>query len=227
MSLDKPKEVVTKTTTKPKPVAKVEKKENISLKARLQKARVALKKIDIPKSGINTFRGNKYYTLDDILPPITKIAEEFEMTTRFSFDKDNAELTLLDWYTDDTITFNLPMPPISEDDNEKGNKKKDLNQILGSSITYQKRYLLTNAFDISDEEKETYDNIDNHDIMVVKQRIEIKMTELMKRGYDINEVIKLIGLKDEKQYLGYLSACGTLNTIEKNMRVLLNKKKED
>lgn len=219
------KEVATKTTPKPKTETKVEKKETLSLKARLQKARVALKEIDIKKSGINTYRGNKYHQLDDLIPPITKIAEQFEMTTQFSFDKDNATLTLLDWHSDDIIVFNSPMQPIKEDDDEKGNKKKDLNQLLGSSQTYQKRYLLQTAFDIADEDKEVYDNIDNHDIMVIKQRIETKMTDLMKKGYDINEVIKLIGLKDEKQYLGYLSACGTLNTIEKNMRVLLNKKK--
>ena len=33
-------------------------------------------------------------------------------------------------------------------------------------------------------------------------------------------------IKDEKQYMSYLNACTTINTIENNMRVLLNEKRQ-
>ncbi len=211
------KEVVAKTTTKPKPVAKVEKKEKLSLKARLQKARIALKEIDMKRSGVGYTKA-KYYTLEDMLPAVTRVAKEYEITPAFTFNNDTATLTIYDWYSDDVIVFESPMVAMSD-------SKMNAIQSLGSLETYQRRYLLQIAFDITDEDKEEKDTLAFHDIMAVKNRIEILMTDLMKGGYDIDEVIKLIGLKDEKQYLGYLSACGTLNTIEKNMRVLLNKKK--
>ena len=41
----------------------------------------------------------------------------------------------------------------------------------------------------------------------------------------MNEVITKAGLKDDKQYLGYLNACGVISKFENNMRVLLNDKK--
>lgn len=214
------KEVVAKTTPKPKTEPKVEKKGVLSLKARLQNARVALKEMDIKKSGSNSFTKAKYYTLDDILPSVTRVCKEYEMTPVFTFNNTTATLTIYDWNSDDSIVFESPMV-------EQTDSKMNAIQALGSLETYQRRYLLQIAFDITDEDKEEKDTLAFHDIMAVKNRIEVLMTDLMKSGYNIDEVIKLIGLKDEKQYLGYLSACGTLNTIEKNMRVLLNKKKDE
>ena len=60
--------------------------------------------------------------------------------------------------------------------------------------------------------------------MCVKNRIEVLMTDLMKKGYDMNEVVQKAGLKDEKQYMQYLNACGIIKKLEDNMRVLLNDK---
>ena len=51
------------------------------------------------------------------------------------------------------------------------------------------------------------------------------MTDLMKKGYEVDDIIKKIGLKDEKQYMSYLNACTTINTIENNMSVLLSEKR--
>jgi hypothetical protein len=60
--------------------------------------------------------------------------------------------------------------------------------------------------------------------MAVKNRIEVLMTDLMKKGYDMNEVVTKCGIKDEKTYMSYLNCCGVIKKIEDNMRVLLNKK---
>lgn len=190
----------------------------ISLKERLQRARIALKDMEMKKSGINTFTKAKYYTLDDMLPAVTRVCVEFGLTTVFDFNSENATLIIKDWYSDSAETFNSPMV-------EQTDSKMNAIQVLGSLETYQRRYLLQIAFDITDEDKEEKDNLSFHDVLAVKTRIEILMTDLMKAGNNLEDVIKDIGLKDEKQYMGYLSACGTLNTIEKNMRVLLNKKK--
>lgn len=192
--------------------------EKKNLKQKLQKARIALKEKNITKSGKNSFTKVGYYTLQDILPPITRVCHKVRMTPLVTFDKEVATLTLYDWDSDETLTATSPMVE------QKDSKMNEI-QILGSLETYQRRYILQNVFDIVEEDNEVADNLSYHDIMAVKNRIEVLMTDLMKKGYDMSEVITGCGLKDEKQYMQYLSACGVIDKIEKNMRVLLNDKK--
>lgn len=192
--------------------------EKKNLKQKLQEARMSLKEENITKSGKNSFTKVGYYTLQDILPPITRVCHKVRMTPLVTFDKEVATLTLYDWDSDETLTATSPMVE------QKDSKMNEI-QILGSLETYQRRYILQNVFDIVEEDNEVADNLSYHDIMAVKNRIEVLMTDLMKKGYDMSEVITGCGLKDEKQYMQYLSACGVIDKIEKNMRVLLNDKK--
>lgn len=185
---------------------------------KLQEARMLLKKENIAKSGKNSFTKVGYYTLQDILPPITKVCNEVGITPRITFTNEIATLTIYDWTSDQVIEFTSPMVQ------QKDSKMNEI-QILGSLETYQRRYLLQNAFEIIEEENEQADTLSYHNIMAVKNRIEVLMTDLMKSGYDMTEVITKIGLKDEKQYMGYLNACGVIDKLEKNMQVLLNDKK--
>lgn len=206
----------TKTATASKP--KVEKKEVKNLKQKLQEARMLLKEENITKSGKNSFTKVGYYTLQDILPPITRVCHKVGMTPLVTFDKEVATLTIYDWDSDETLTATSPMVE------QKDTKMNEI-QILGSLETYQRRYILQNVFDIVEEDNEVADNLSYHDIMAVKNRMEVLMTDLMKKGYDMSEVVTKCGLKDEKQYMGYLNACGVIDKIEKNMRVLLNDNK--
>lgn len=185
---------------------------------KLQEARMLLKKENIAKSGKNSFTKVGYYTLQDILPPITKVCNEVGITPRITFTNEIATLTIYDWTSEQVIEFTSPMVQ------QKDSKMNEI-QILGSLETYQRRYLLQNAFEIIEEENEQADTLSYHNIMAVKNRIEVLMTDLMKSGYDMTEVITKIGLKDEKQYMGYLNACGIIDKLEKNMQVLLNDKK--
>lgn len=185
---------------------------------KLQEARILLKKENIAKSGKNSFTKVGYYTLQDILPPITKVCNEVGITPRITFTNEIATLTIYDWTSDQVIEFTSPMVQ------QKDSKMNEI-QILGSLETYQRRYLLQNAFEIIEEENEQADTLSYHNIMAVKNRIEVLMTDLMKSGYDMTEVITKIGLKDEKTYMGYLNACGVIDKLEKNMQVLLNDKK--
>lgn len=207
----------TKTATTSKP--KVEKKEVRSLKQKLQEARMLLKEENITKSGKNSFTKVGYYTLQDILPPITRVCHKVGMTPLVTFDKEVATLTIYDWDSDETLIATSPMVE------QKDSKMNEI-QILGSLETYQRRYILQNVFDIVEEDNEVADNLSYHDIMAVKNRIEVLMTDLMKKGLDMGEVVTKCGLKDEKQYVGYLNACGVIDKIEKNMRVLLNNKED-
>lgn len=189
-----------------------------NLKQKLQEARMLLKEENITKSGKNSFTKVGYYTLQDILPPITRVCYKVGMTPLVTFDKEVATLTIYDWDSDETLTATSPMVE------QKDTKMNEI-QILGSLETYQRRYILQNVFDIVEEDNEVADNLSYHDIMAVKNRMEVLMTDLMKKGYDMSEVVTKCGLKDEKQYMGYLNACGVIDKIEKNMRVLLNDNK--
>lgn len=193
-------------------------KKYISLKHKLQEARMLLKEENITKSGKNSFTKVGYYTLQDILPPITRVCHKVGMTPLVTFDKEVATLTLYDWDSDETLTATSPMVE------QKDSKMNEI-QILGSLETYQRRYILQNVFDIVEEDNEVSDNLSYHDILAVKNRIEVLMTDLMKKGYDMADVVTKCGLKDEKQYMSYLNACGIIDKLEKNMRILYNKEK--
>ena len=191
--------------------------EKKNLKQKLQEARMLLKEMNITKSGKNSFTKVGYYTLTDILPPITKVCNEVRMTPLTTFTNDVATLTLYDWDSDETLVATSPMVE------QKDSKMNEI-QMLGSLETYQRRYILQNVFDIVEEDNVPSDNLSYHDIMCVKNRIEVLMTDLMKKGYDMNEVVQKAGLKDEKQYMQYLNACGIIKKLEDNMRILLNSK---
>lgn len=191
--------------------------ETKSLKEKLQEARMLLKKENITKSGKNSFTKVGYYTLSDILPPITRVSYEVRMTPLVTFDKDVATLTIYDWDSDEVLTATSPMVE------QKDGKMNEI-QILGSLETYQRRYILQNVFDIVEEDNDVSDSLEFHNIMSVKNRIEVVMTDLMKKGYNMNDVITKCGLKDEKQYMQYLNACGVIKKLEDNMRILLQGK---
>lgn len=192
--------------------------ENKSIEQKLQEARILLKDETIKKSGKNSFTKVGYYTLQDIQPAITKVCNIVRITPTISFNNDMAILIIRDWDSEKILEFTSPMVE------QKDSKMNEI-QILGSLETYQRRYLLQNVFEIVEEEDGVQDNLQYHDIMAVKNRIEVLMSDLMKKGYDMNEVITKAGLKDDKQYLGYLNACGVISKFENNMRVLLNDKK--
>lgn len=193
----------------------MEEKKNIYRK--LQEARLLLKKKEIKKSGYNSFNRQNYFTLSDIEPPIIEVSIEVRITPIVTYSNEFATLTIYDWDSTDTIVANSPMVI------PKDSKMNEI-QVLGSAETYQKRYLLANVYSLIEESEEKNETTGYHDIMIIKQRIETLMTDLMKKGYDMNEIISKIGLKDEKQYMGYLNACGVINTLENNMRVLMNEK---
>ena len=192
--------------------------ETKNLKQKLQEARMLLKTKQIKKTGQGGMSKNGYFTLGDVEPYITEVCNEIGITPVFTFDKELATLTLYDWDSEDTIKFTSVMVDGSD-------SKMAQVQFVGSQMTYQKRNLYFCAFSISEETDEKVDTTGWHDILVIKQRIETTMTDLMKEGYEVDDIIKKIGLKDEKQYMQYLNACTVINTIENNMRYLLKNKK--
>ena len=199
--------------------AKVEKKEATNIKRKLQKARMLLKEENLTKSGKNSFLGNSYYQLTDIQPAITKVCNEVGICPVISFNTESAVMTIMDFDTDDTITITTPMAELVKD------AKKSAMQELMSYQTYARRSLYLSVFEIVEDDGESQtDDIERHSVLMVKTRIERTMTQLLQKGMDFDDVVKQIGL-DEKKYNGFLNACNTINTIDNNLKVLLNDKK--
>lgn len=203
----------TKTKTE-----KVEKKSSMNIKQKLQEARMLLKEENLTKSGKNSFLGNNYYQLTDIQPAITKICQKVGICPVISFTTSEAVMTIMDFETDDTIIITTPMAELVKD------AKKSMMQELMSYQTYARRSLYLSVFEIVEDDGESQaDDMEKHDILTIKTRIERTMTELLKKGFDFNDVLKEISVKDEKTYNQYLNLCNSINTLERNMKALLTK----
>lgn len=131
-----------KAKEKEKEVIKMEKELNIYQK--LVRARAKFIETKIEKTGNNTFAKYKYFQLDDFIPTIDKLNLEFGLITLFNLNNDMASLKVINVDNPtETIEFNVP----SESVEIKGATKI---QNLGGEITYLKRYLYQNAYEITE-----------------------------------------------------------------------------
>ena len=114
----------------------------MSIHNKLMKARLKLQDTHLTKSGHNKFAGYKYFELGDFLPTIQKICNDVGICGHITFYTDIAILTIAD--IDDSnqfIEFKCPMSTAAL----KG--CHDV-QNLGAVLTYIRRYLWVNAFEI-------------------------------------------------------------------------------
>ena len=108
---------------------------------KLNEARIRFQNANVKKSGKNNYAGYTYYELADILPAINKIAQELKFSCIVNFTPDLATLDFVDCEKNEKITFTSPMSSASL----KG--AMDV-QNTGAVITYLKRYLYQNCFEI-------------------------------------------------------------------------------
>lgn len=113
---------------------------NICQKIQLIKKR--LQESNIKKSGYNKFANFKYYELQDFVPDIVRLCNEFGLYTEFDFTATEGILRIID--IDNMESQREIRVPMAKPDIKGCNEV----QILGGSITYLKRYLFMNAFDI-------------------------------------------------------------------------------
>lgn len=113
----------------------------MSVYGKLQKARIMLQGTKLTKSGKNKFAGYEYFELADFLPAIQKICNEVGLCGVVSFTEHMAYLQLNDVEDGTSIMFSSPMSSAAL----KG--CHDV-QNLGAVISYLRRYLWVNAFEI-------------------------------------------------------------------------------
>ena len=108
---------------------------------KLNEARLRFQNAGVSKSGHNKFAGYTYYELSDILPVINKLANELKFCCIINYKQDLATLDFCDIEKDERITFSCPMCTTTV----KGATEV---QCEGAVITYLKRYLYQNCFEI-------------------------------------------------------------------------------
>lgn len=123
----------------------------MNLYQKLQNARVELQNMKIKKSGKN--QNFSYYELSDILPAINLLCKKHKMLTVFDIkmymETEIARVTVIDADHDtatgnpepETITFSVPTAEVEL-------PRGQAIQSLGAKITYLRRYLLLNVFEI-------------------------------------------------------------------------------
>jgi hypothetical protein len=113
----------------------------MSVYLKLQKARVELQKVEMTKSGVNTYSKYKYFELGDFMPHINRIMLDVGLCGAMSFSDVQAELVIFDTESEQKIVFYSP----TADATVKG---ANAIQCLGSLHTYMRRYLWMLAFEI-------------------------------------------------------------------------------
>jgi len=119
--------------------------EDFKVYAKLQKCRVELQNMELKKSGHNKFQGYKYFELRDFLPAINTLFDIYGLCYSLQFDRDMANMFVVDVDTGSSIKFCCPM----ESAVLKGCQPV---QNLGGSLTYISRYLLCLALAVSESD---------------------------------------------------------------------------
>lgn len=116
--------------------------ENKNIYIKLQEMRKEFHSQELKKSGHNKFAGYTYFELKDIIPVATVLLEKYRLTTFMNCGVDGATLTLINSdKPEEQIAFTVPAGTC---------QLKSCHDIqnVGAVITYQKRYLMVNLFDV-------------------------------------------------------------------------------
>ena len=114
---------------------------NLNVYKKLQLARILLQNTKLSKSGKNKFAGYDYFELPDFLPAVQNICEDVGLCGVFHCDQSMAYLTMYNTDKEESIQFSAPMSTAAL----KGCHEV---QNLGAVISYLRRYLWVNAFEI-------------------------------------------------------------------------------
>lgn len=123
--------------------AKTEKEKVLNVYQKLLQARSMFLAEAVQKGGKNMHLEFKYFELDDIVPPATRIFEQVGLIPVVNIGTDVASMMMIDTEAPEpTIEFTAPFTTI------EANKATNSMQALGASITYMRRYLYMLALDI-------------------------------------------------------------------------------
>jgi hypothetical protein len=129
----------------------MEKEKTIGLHHRMSQIKMELSKCKIPKSGHNKFSNFYYHELTDFMPFINELNVKHGVNAYPKFLKQEGICVLTLVNSDDKEDFyDVVIPYIDAEMLSKGGGASvvDAIQRLGSTITYNRRYLYQSAYDI-------------------------------------------------------------------------------
>ena len=167
---------------------------------KLNEARLRFQNAGVSKSGHNKFAGYTYYELADILPVINKLANELKFCCIINYKQDLATLDFCDIEKDEKITFSCPMCTTTV----KGATEV---QCEGAVITYLKRYLYQNCFEIveADMLDGTLDPSAESEVENLIKQVKSKMSTMTDEQLDFTN--KAISARDVGKLKTILSKC--------------------
>lgn len=167
---------------------------------KLNEARLRFQNAGVSKSGHNKFAGYTYYELADILPVINKLANELKFCCIINYKQDLATLDFCDIEKDEKITFSCPMCTTTV----KGATEV---QCEGAVITYLKRYLYQNCFEIveADMLDGTMDPSAESEVESLIKQVKSKMSTMTDEQLDFTN--KAISSRDVGKLKTILSKC--------------------
>lgn len=128
---------------------------------KLQKVRVELQKMNLKKSGKNSYANFTYFELADFLPTVNEMFLKNKLFSNFSMNEAYASLKIYDYEDNSMEEFSTPIAELEL----KGCNKI---QALGGTHTYLKRYLYINALEIV--ESDLFDSITGKEEEVKKDK---------------------------------------------------------
>ena len=151
----------------------------------------------LKKSGFNKFGNFAYYELEDLLPIIEQGCYENGLIMQFHFDNQKASLKFINTKNPkETYSNSIPLQTKELPDLPKMNEF----QVYGSMMTYYKRYLLLNTFNISERsiiDNDNYEEMQKEDSKPTKKA---QPQETEKTGLDkeIEKYCKIVVGKGKK-----------------------------
>ena len=143
IGMDQPSEAPKKTPKAPK--------NSPNVLQRLVNARVDFLNEKVEKTGKNQHLKFKYFELDDIVPPATRICQKHGLLVMMQIGGEEAVAHVIN--TDDPndcLRFAIPFREVAPIVNSDGVEVTNPIQRLGSSVTYLRRYLWMLVMDISE-----------------------------------------------------------------------------
>jgi hypothetical protein len=144
----------------------------LNIYEKLQKARVELQKSELKKTGHNTYSNYYYFELGDFLHKINELMFENKFTAVFDYKVDPCTLTLINYEkVDEQIVFSMEkIVPALKACNELQN--------VGGSQTFIRRYLYIMAFEISEQDLVSKQEITEEDELKMTENIRIDKIKL-------------------------------------------------
>lgn len=139
---------------------KVEAVQEMNVYQKIQRVRAELVKLNLKKTGKNTYSNFTYYELGDFLPSLNKLMDQYGLYTRFVIQSKNGnspEKAVLEVRNtakpEEKEVFYSETAEVRIGQKSNGTGGADPIQNLGGKITYMRRYLLMNAFEIVETDR--------------------------------------------------------------------------